>query len=148
MKPTFSQRRRQVLMASAAGAGAVAAPVMAMPVIEATAQGDAVVSGRVVSAADGKPLAGAQIEIWNDAVRAHATADGDGRYFVAVGRHEGKLNYRVTHQSHTTQITQLRLAGTPQRSVARVRDDAGATRASFEVAMSHGTSFTPQAVTL
>lgn len=148
MKQSFSQRRRQVLMATAAGAGAMAAPAIGMPVIETTVQGDAVVSGRVVSAADGQPLSGAYIEIWNDTVRVTAAADGDGRYFATVGTHEGKLNYRVTHQGHATQITQLRLAGVPQRRVARVRDDTGASRASFEVALSRGAALMPEAVTL
>ena len=145
MKQPFSQRRRQVLMI---GAGTVAAPAMAMPVIETTAGGDAVVSGRVVSAVDGSALAGARIEIWNDSVRVSATTDGDGRYFASVGDHSGKLNYSVTHQGHTTQITQLRLRGVQQRSVARVRDEAGATRASFEVALSRQPSFGPEVVAL
>jgi hypothetical protein len=121
---------------------------MAMPVVEATDSGDAVVSGRVVGAVDGQPLAGARIEIWNSAVRATATADGDGRYFTAIGRHSGTLNYRVTHQGHIAQIAQLRLAGMPQHRVARVRDDTGATRASFEIALSHGAALTPEAVAL
>lgn len=146
-----SKRRRQVLMM---GAGAVAAPAMAMPVAEGTwspSSAGAVVSGRVVSAADGAPLAGARIDIWNDATQVSATTDFDGRYFVSVDAGEAKLNYRVTHQGHTTQITQLRLAGTRQRRVARVRDEAGVTRAACELVLSRPlgvASLSPEAVTL
>ena len=132
----ISRRRRQVLMM---GAGIAAAPAIAMPALEGswTSGGaEAVVSGRVISAMDGEPLAGAHVEIWNHTVRVTATADGDGRYFAIVGGRDAKLNYRVTHTGHTAQITQLRLTGTRQRKVARVRDDSGVTRAACELALS------------
>jgi hypothetical protein len=121
------------------GAGTVATPVIAMPVLGGswTSTGaEAVVSGRVVSAVDGEPLVGARIEIWNHTVRITATADGDGRYFATVGSSDAKLNYLVTHKGHTAQITQLRLTGTRQRRVARVRDESGITRAACELALS------------
>ncbi len=150
---TISKRRRQVLMM---GAGTVAAPAMAMPVIQGTwtqTGVEAVVSGQVLSAVDGESLAGAQIEIWNDAVRVTATTDGDGRYFVTVSAAVGtsKLNYRVTHLGHTAQITQLRLGGAQQRRVTRVCDESGTTRAAFELALSLPagiSAFSPEAVIL
>ena len=88
----FSMRRRQVI---AMGAGALAAPLGVLAAGEPVVQfsgGKIVVSGRVIGAADGKALSGAQIEIWRvDArgVRAEAThevvtADGDGRYFAVL----------------------------------------------------------------
>lgn len=132
----ISRRRRQVLMM---GAGTVAAPVIAMPVLEGSwmsTGAEAVVSGRVVSAVDGEPLAGARIDIWNHTVRVTATADGDGRYFATVGSIDAKLNYLVTHKGHTAQITQLRLTGIRQRRVARLRDESGITRAACELALS------------
>ena len=154
IKQIISKRRRQVLMMGAGSLGIVAAPAMAMPTIEGTwarSGADAVVSGRVVSAVNGEPLAGAHIEIWNDAVRVTATTDGDGRYFATVSTSDSKLNYRVTHLGHTAQITQLRLFGREQRSVSRVRDDSGATRAAFELALSRPAgmaSIAPKAVAL
>ena len=153
-KQIISKRRRQVLMMGAGSLGIVAAPAMAMPTIEGTwarSGADAVVSGRVVSAVNGEPLAGAHIEIWNDAVRVTATTDGDGRYFATVSTADSKLNYRVTHLGHTAHITQLRLFGREQRSVSRVRDDSGATRAAFELALSRPAgvaSIAPKAVAL
>ena len=134
----ISTRRRQVLMmGAAAGAAPVVAPAMTLSgAMLDGVQSGAVVSGRVVSAVDGRGLAGAHIEIWNDAVRVSATADGDGRYFAAVDAGESRLNYRVTHHGHATQLTQLRLNGVPQRTVARVHDETGAARAAFEIALS------------
>ena len=153
-KQIISKRRRQVLMMGAGSLGIVAAPAMAIPTIEGTwarSGADAVVSGRVVSAVNGEPLAGAHIEIWNDAVRVTATTDGDGRYFATVSTADSKLNYRVTHLGHTAQITQLRLGGAQQRRVTRVRDASGTTRAAFELALSRPVgiaAFSPEAVTL
>jgi hypothetical protein len=104
--------------------------------------GKIVVSGRILGASDGQALASAQIEIWQaDArgVRAEdsrevVTADGDGRYFATLNGSAQRLHYRVSHQGWITKVTQLH-ATTPQRSVTRTRDDAGSTRAAFELTL-------------
>jgi len=92
-RDNFSERRRQILALGTVGAGALAAPAAVMaahaPVVQFS-NGKMVVSGRVIGAPDGKPLSGAQIEIWPVDARgvrsetAHEviTADGDGRYFL------------------------------------------------------------------
>ncbi len=144
----FSQRRRQVM---AMGAGALTAPavVMAAPELEgklSPAADRIIVSGRILGASAGQPLAGAQVEIWQaDArgVRAEhtrevVTADGDGRYFAALNGNALRLHYRVSHQGYTARVTQLHTTGTPQRSVTLSRDDAGATRAAFELTLAPG----------
>jgi hypothetical protein len=140
----FSMRRRQLLAMSAAGAGALVAPAVAMAAGEPVVQfsgGKVVVSGRVVGAQDGKALAGAQIEIWRaDArgVRAEATheivtADGDGRYFAVLNGNTQRLHYRVSHKGYATKVAQVQAGSPPQREVTLTRDDAGITRAAFEM---------------
>ena len=157
----FSQRRRQVM---AMGAGALAAPavVMAAPELAgplAPAADRIIVSGRILGASAGQPLAGAQVEIWQaDArgVRAEhtrevVTADGDGRYFAALNGNAPRLHYRVSHQGYAARVTQMHTTGTPQRSVTLSRDDAGATRAAFELTLAPGNklaSAAPDYVTL
>ena len=145
----FSLRRRQVMASGVIGAGALAAsaaPAMVMAAHEPVLQHDGarmVVSGRVVSDAEGHALAGAQIEIWQaDArgVRAEHTrevftADGDGRYFAALNGKADRLHYRVSHHGHTARVTQLRATGTRQRSVTMTHDHQGATRAAFEITL-------------
>lgn len=137
----FSQRRRQVLTL---GAGAALTPAITLAGGDTAAAfngGKVVVSGRVLGAQDGKPLAGAQIEIWQvDArgIRAEAThevitADGDGRYFAAFKGHPQRLQYRVSHKGYTTRLAQLNASGNTQRSVTLTRDDNGITRAAFEM---------------
>jgi hypothetical protein len=137
----FSMRRRQVLMM---GAGVLATPAVAMAASEPVVQfngGKVVVSGRVVGAQDGKALAGAQIEIWRvDArgVRAEAsheivTADGDGRYFAVLNGNAQRLHYRVSHKGYVTKVAQLQAGSATQRAVTLTRDDAGITRAAFEM---------------
>ena len=139
----FSMRRRQVMAIGTIGAGSLAAPVVVMAANEPVVKpaGDKiVVSGRILGAHDGQALAGAQIEIWlADAhgVRAEqsrevVTADGDGRYFAALNGNAQRLQYRVSHQGYTARVTQLH-AGKRQRAVTLMRDDAGATRAAFEM---------------
>jgi hypothetical protein len=136
----FSPRRRQVI---AVGAGTLAMPVAAMAAGEPLVQfsgGRIVVSGRVVGAADGRALAGAQIEIWQTdgrGVRVEGThevitADGDGRYFAALTVNAPRLIYRVSHKGYTTRIAQLNNS-LQQRTVSLTRDDAGVTRAAFEM---------------
>ncbi len=140
----FSLRRRQVM---AMGAGSLAAPVVVMaahePVVH-QAREKIVVSGRVLGAPDGQPLAGAKIEIWQadtrgvraESTREVTTTDGDGRYFAAIsGMNAQRLHYRVSHHDYTARVTQLHAAGARQRSVTLTRDDTGATRATFELTL-------------
>jgi hypothetical protein len=141
----FSMRRRQVMAMGTIGAGALAAPGVVMAAHEPVVRqaGDKiVVSGRILGAQHGQALAGAQIEIWQaDArgVRAEhtrevAVADGDGRYFAVLNGNAHRLHYRVSHQGYTARVTQLH-TGARQRSVTLTRDDAGATRAAFEMTL-------------
>ena len=125
----FSLRRRQVIAMGAgslaAAAVAMAAPRLTEPVVN-FANEKIVVSGRILGAPDGLPLAGAQIEIWQaDArgVRAEHTrevaiADGDGRYFAVMEALDARrLHYRVSHQGYTARVTQMHATGARQRSV-------------------------------
>ena len=147
----FSLRRRQMMAIGTIGAGTLAVPavVMATQALEGAAMKNhagakIVVSGRILGALDGQPLAGAQIEIWSaDArgVRAELSretviADGDGRYFAAMtGKGTQRLHYRVSHQGHTTSVTQMHAMGARQRSVTVARDHEGTTRAAFEMTL-------------
>jgi protocatechuate 3,4-dioxygenase beta subunit len=140
----FSLRRRQVIAGGVIGAGVMVAPVMAAhePLLRQDGE-RMVVSGRIVSDTDGHALAGAQIEIWqadaqgvrDERTRVVITADGDGRYFAKVQGSAARLHYRVSHRGHTTRVTQLHATGARQRSVTMTRDDAGATRAAFELTL-------------
>lgn len=141
----FSAQRRQVMKLGAIAAGAIAAPAVAVahePVLQQVGN-SVVVSGRVVSEADGHALAGAQVEIWqadargvrDERTRAVVTADGDGRYFAALHGKVDRLHYRVSHQGHTTRVTLLHATGARQHSVTMTRDDTGATRAAFELTL-------------
>jgi len=138
----FSLRRRQVM---AIGAGAAAVPGMAVAAHDTSAGiavHNIVVSGRVLGAPNRRPLAGAQVEVWqanargvrNESTRQVAMTDGDGRYFVTVAA-ANRLHYRVSHQDYVTQVTQLHSAGVQQHSVTLTRDEAGAIRAAFEVTL-------------
>jgi hypothetical protein len=137
----FSLRRRQVLLM---GAGALAAPAVAMAANEPVVQfsgGKIVVSGRVVGVADGRALSGAQIEIWRADERgmrvesSHevVTADGDGRYFAVLIGSAQRLHYRVSHKGYGTKVAQLQAGSPTQRAVTLTRDDTGITRAAFEM---------------
>lgn len=145
----FSARRRQVMAGATIGAGALAAPaVMATPLHESAgrfADGKIVVSGRVLGAHDRQALAGAQIEIWQanargvraEQTREVVTADGDGRYFATLtvnGDTTQRLHYRISRQGYTAKVTQMN-AGAKQRSVTLTRDEAGFTRATFELTL-------------
>ena len=142
----FSMQRRQIM---AIGAGSLTVPAIVMaaqelkgPLLRQSAD-SIVVSGRILGASGGRPLAGAQVEIWQaDArgVRAEhtrevVTADGDGRYFAALNGPAQRLHYRVSHQGYTARVTQMHTAGAQQRSVTLMCDDAGATRATFELTL-------------
>src|SRR5262249_30989480 len=150
MRPdTISLRRRHLMTASVVGA-VTPATVFARQwgvrpddALQSPEQTNLVVSGRIVGAADGKPLASATVELWHaDAAgnRAIAITDGDGRFFttIAPARYAGRprrIHYRVNHQKHATQATQLYF--TPERGISsdRVtqlqRDDEGTWRATF-----------------
>jgi hypothetical protein len=103
--------------------------------------GKVVVSGRVVGAPDGKALAGAQIEIWcvdargvrAEATHEIATADGDGRYFAVLNGSAQRLHYRISHKGYATRVAQLQAGGSTPRAVTLMRDEAGITRAAFEM---------------
>lgn len=144
----FSLRRRQMM---AMGAGSLAAPAVAMaapklmePVVNFAGE-KIVISGRILGAPDGLPLAGAQIEIWQadargvraESTREVAVTDGDGRYFAAMGAGDAhRLHYRVSRQGYTARVTQMHAAsGVRQRTVTMTRDDEGSTRAAFELTL-------------
>lgn len=143
---SFSARRRQVMALGTAGA--LALPATAFAASEPSVQisgGRIVVSGRVVGAADGRALAGAQIEIWQadargariDGTHEVMTADGDGRYFAALKAGAPRLLYRVSHKGYTPKIAQLNSIA-QQRTVSLTRDDTGVTRAAFEMKLAPG----------
>lgn len=141
----FSERRRQVLGVGAAGAAALALPTWAMagePVAQERG-GKVVVSGRVIGASGGRPLAGAQVEIWQidargartDAAAELATADGDGRYFAVIKGNVQRLQYRVSHKDHTTKVATLHVTSARQREVTLTRDHDGTMRVAFEMTL-------------
>ena len=71
-----------------------------------------VVSGRLLGAADRKPLAGATVELWRAGaqdIRARVVTDGDGRFFttLAPAPHAGRVHYRVMHSARATAATPL-----------------------------------------
>ena len=148
---TFSARRRQVMAMGAMGtmtAGAMTLPALSQAASEPVVQfsgGRIVVSGRVVGAADGRALAGAQIEIWQADARGMriegthevTTADGDGRYYAALRTSGPRLVYRVSHRGYATRVAQLN-GSTQQRTVSLTRDDSGVTRAAFEMKLAPG----------
>lgn len=123
-----------------------------------------IVSGRVLSAPDCKPLAGALVEVWHaDAagdysgftrgknddpaclLRASVKTDAEGRYSFATvvpAEYPGRpphIHYRVSHPAHATLVTQLyfvRERGVADELVATLnRDDKGVSRVSFEITM-------------
>ncbi len=140
---TFSARRRQMLAAGSVGAGALAVPAVVAAMHEPPVQqagGKLIVSGRVVSAQNGQALAGAHIEIWRADARGVrdasapevVIADGDGRYFAVLEGKASRLHLCVSLPGYTAMVTQLN-PGTRQHSVSLTRDDAGVTRAAFEI---------------
>jgi protocatechuate 3,4-dioxygenase beta subunit len=120
------------------------------------------VSGRVLSAPDCKPLAGALVEVWHaDAngdysgftrgktddpaclLRASIKTDAEGRYSfstVVPAEYPGRprhIHYRVSHAGHATLVTQLYFArerGVADDLVVSLnRDDKGVSRALFDI---------------
>ena len=130
-KPTIaiSLRRRHLMLAAVAGA-ALPAVGFGHDFSGATAAAPKlVVSGRVV-AADGKPLAGANVAAGATSV----VTDGDGRFVfetTAPGGLAPQLSYRVSHAAHGTIRRQLDLARTAQLQ----RDEAGAWRTAIGIAL-------------
>jgi hypothetical protein len=129
---TISLRRRHLMMAGIAGVAGAALPagLLAAPrdaaVAGETGAGKLVLSGRVLGR-DGKPLAGATIEVWHRDFprRADTTTDGDGRWLLTTeysGRAD-RMRYRVSRDGRRTPARQLALAQ-PQR------DEAGVWRAT------------------
>ncbi len=143
----FSARRRQLLALGASAAGVLAAPTvptMAMAAGDPVAQergGKVVVSGRIIGATGARPLAGAQVEIWQadargtriDATREVATTDGDGRYFAVLNSAASRLHYRVSHKDHTTRMAQVHVTSARQREATLTRDHEGTVRVAFEM---------------
>jgi protocatechuate 3,4-dioxygenase beta subunit len=130
---TISLRRRHLMMAGIAGMAGVAAPASLfaaprdVPVADTADAGKLLLSGRIMGT-NGKPLAGATVEVWHreSSLHAHTTTDGDGRWLLMTeysGR-TGQLQYRVSHEGHRTPARQLALAQ-PQC------DEAGVWRATF-----------------
>ncbi|MDB5809329.1 MAG: hypothetical protein JWN94_1451 [Betaproteobacteria bacterium] len=131
-KSTISLRRRHLMIAGVAG--------MALPVVgfghefgstspAAAAMQKLIVSGRVV-AADGKPIAGANVAT----VGTSVMTDGDGRFVFETVTPAGlspQLKYQVSHASHGTMRNELNVA----RSAQLQRDEAGTWRASVGVAL-------------
>lgn len=147
---TISIKRRQLLIAGAAGAAAPAG------LLAAQCGGGEVAAAQDVFGADGagkklvlsgrvlgfgcQPLAGAVIEVWqDDATRVRATTDGDGRFVLTtVAPARGRaphLSYYVTHPLHDLRARELYFTREPDpaaESVARIeRDAAGVWRAAF-----------------
>jgi hypothetical protein len=143
-RETFSARRRQLLALAASAAGALAAPALVMaggdPVVQERG-GKIVVSGRIIGATGARPLAGAQVEIWQadargmriDGTREVATADGDGRYFAVLNGAASRLHYRVSHKDHTTRVAQVHVTNARQREAIMTRDHEGTMRVAFEM---------------
>jgi hypothetical protein len=126
-------RRRQLMIAGLAGtaAPAVAAQFRHAAVGELGAvegEGGLVVSGRIL-ARNGKPLAGASVEVWRANARgdaASATTDGDGRFFATIassrnGRPQD-LRYRVSRAGRalTTQRLHFARGAASRRTVSRI----------------------------
>lgn len=130
-----SLRRRQLLIASAAGAavplsgtafGGSGEPVSAL------GSAELVLSGRVMSA-DGRPLAGASIELSSGVL---AETDGDGRFMstmqvhvTAAGR-PAPVQYRWRHGDRSGEVAEVRF--TPGAAASH-RDEAGTWRAAVGI---------------
>ena len=155
---TISLRRRHLIIAGFAGAAAPltvlagqrnSMPSAAWGSSRAASAGaeNLVVSGRILGNPDGKPLAGAMIEIWSDPGRplcTRASSDADGRFFATIALTERAgppryIHYRVSHNGRATPVTRLAFADTPVFAgdlVAHLqRDEAAVWRASFGVTL-------------
>ena len=145
---TISLRRRHLMIAGVAG---VAAPAFAFAgrsgelpasaALERREIASLVVSGRVVGAPDGKPLADAVIETWPaspNAAPAVATADADGRFVLFTSAEVGPegrpqaVRYRVRYAGRELPAAQLDTRTTPRGAATPwQRDDAGVWRTSL-----------------
>ncbi len=127
---TISLRRRHLMMAGIAGVAGAALPasLCAAPrdaaIAEGAGGGKLVLSGRALDR-NGKPLAGATVEVWpRDAShRATTTTDGDGRWLLTT-EYSGRMQYRVIRDGRRTPTRQFAIAQ-PQR------DEVGVWRATF-----------------
>ena len=98
------------------------------------------------SARNGRPLAGAAVEVWRANARgdaATATTDGDGRFFAKVasdrrGRPH-RIHYRVSDGGRTLATQELYFARgravAERRSGHLQRDEAGTWRAAFGISL-------------
>jgi hypothetical protein len=135
VKNSISLRRRQLLIAGAAG---IALPlagfgwnVNAAAASAITDPQKLVVSGRIVLA-DGKPLAGANVAT----AGTSALTDGDGRFVletVAPAGRAPQLRYQVSHPSHATVTRELRAADAGGKNVQR--DETGTWRTAIGLAL-------------
>ncbi len=159
---TISLRRRHLVIAGLAGIAAPATlfagpsggtPGDAPAVAEylpsgSSGEGQLVVSGRILGAPHGKPLAGAVVEAWHapGSVRcASVITDADGRFMFTTlasaeaAGHPPHIHYRVSHHGHETPLARLHFAresGISDDRVAHLqRDNAGTWRASFGVTL-------------
>ena len=151
---TISVRRRQMMIAGIAGAAAPAALYAGQfhgrhgtggELVAAGGEDGLVISGRIL-ARNGRPLAGAVVEVWHASAHrdtASATTDGDGRFFATIaparnGRPKN-LHYRVSRAGRTLATQQLHFArgrNVSEHSLAHLqRDDTGAWRAAFGVTL-------------
>jgi len=104
-----------------------------------------VVSGRVLGV-NGRPLAGAAVEVWRTNARADAvstTTDGDGRFFTKVASdRRGRphlIHYRVSKDGQALATQELQFARgrrvAERRSGRLERDEAGTWRAAFGISL-------------
>ncbi len=154
MSKGISIKRRQLMIAGAAGALAPAGTLAARcggGIVSATqnepgafgidgAGQKLVLSGRVLGA-DCQPLSGAIVEAWHaGAAPVRTTTDADGRFvLVTVAPAAGQgdvphLSYLVTHPAHDLRVHRLdftRAANRGAEGIAQLeRDDAGVWRAA------------------
>ena len=146
----ISLRRRHLMVAGLAAAAAPAiffasrradTPGEAFTARLAAGQHKLVVSGRI-RRSDGKPLAGAKVEIRCTSAGAEpiiATTDADGRFMfttMASTESTGRLRHldcRVCDQGQDRLVTQLHFPrrGSDDHEQSLQRDSAGVWRASF-----------------
>lgn len=147
-----SLRRRQLVIAGLAGSAAPAlagqfrgsgAAVGELGAVEA--DHGLVVSGRVIGR-NGRPLAGAAVEVWRANARtggARATTDGDGRFFAKVAADSPgrpyRIHYRVSAGGRTLAADELYFARgravAERRSGYLQRDEEGTWRATFGISL-------------
>ena len=143
-----SHKRRQLMIAGLAGTAtpALAGQFRGAAVSEVGAvegDGGLVVSGRIL-AHNGRPLAGAAVEIWRPNARAEAaraTTDGDGRFFakVAAAGRPHHIHYRVSEGGRTLARQELYFARgravAESRAAYLQRDESGTWRAAFGMSL-------------